>query len=129
MNWKPSTINLLPEEFVEVVAKHKVAVFHIWAAWNAYDKLMDAALRKTASEYKSRIFLGSINADEPGHMQRCKELGVVNLPAIASFVNGMHVETIIGLQSNEDLNSRFRKWLNAGEGITTAWRQRRPENT
>jgi len=74
---------------------------------------MDIRLGKIAAKYGHQIFLGSIDADDPGHWQMCRELGVLNLPALVSFVNGKHFETLIGLRSEEDLDSKLQAWLNS----------------
>ena len=113
MNWKPSTTEVLPDAFGEVIAGHNIAVFHFWASWNSYDVAMDQRLCEIADAYKGQIFIGSIDADDEENWARCKELRILNLPAIASFVNGRHFETIIGLPSKELLNSKVQEWFNA----------------
>ena len=113
MSWKPSTTEVLPDAFGEVIAGHNIAVLHFWAAWNTYDVVMDQRLCEIANAYKGQIFIGSIDADNEENWERCKELRILNLPAIASFVNGQHFETVIGLPSDELLNSKVQEWLNA----------------
>ena len=113
VNWKPSTTEVAPEEFGEVIAGHSIAVFHFWASWNSYDVTMDQRLCEVANAYKGQIFIGSIDADNPENWERCKELRILNLPAIASFVNGQHFETVIGLLSKASLDSKVKEWFNA----------------
>jgi thioredoxin 1 len=113
--WNPSSIPVRPDEFGEVIADHDVAVFHFWASWNTYDKTMDQILSEIAAEYKGRIFIGSIDADEPENWTRCKELRVLNLPAVASFINGKHHETIIGLNSREFWSRKVEEWMHSYE--------------
>lgn len=112
MSWQPSTTKVLPDEFNEVLAGHNVAVFHFYASWNEYDVTMDQMLCEIADTYKDRIFIGSIDTDDQENLERCKELRILNLPAIATFVNGQHVETVIGLLSQESLNTKVEKWAN-----------------
>jgi len=111
MSWQPSTTRVLPDEFDEVVAGHNVAVFHFYASWNGYDVTMDQMLREIADTYKDRIFIGSIDTDDRENYEKCKELRILNLPAIAAFVNGRHFETVIGLLSQESLNTKFVAWI------------------
>lgn len=112
MSWQPSTTKVLPDEFGKVIAGQSVAVFHFYAAWNPYDVTMDQMLCEIADAYKDHIFIGSIDADDQENWERCKELRILNLPAIAAFVNSQHFETVIGLPSKEALNSKVQKWLN-----------------
>lgn len=112
MSWQPSTTKVLPDEFNEVLAGHNVAVFRFYASWNEYDVTMDQMLCEIADTYKDRIFIGSIDTDDQENLERCKELRILNLPAIATFVNGQHVETVIGLLSQESLNTKVEKWAN-----------------
>ena len=112
MSWQPSTTKVLPDEFGEVLAGHNLAVFHFYASWNRYDVAMDQILCEIADTYKGHIFIGSIDADDPENYDKCKELRILNLPAIAAFVNGQHVETVIGLLSKESLHTKVQKWSN-----------------
>ena len=72
---------------------------------------MDAAFEEIESDYEGRVFFGSIDADEQGHWQRCREFRVLNLPAIASFANGKHIETVIGMRSKKELSKKIKEWI------------------
>jgi len=113
MSWQLSTTKVLPDEFGEVIAGHSVAVFHFYASWNRHDVTMNQMLSEIADAYKDQIFIGSIDTDDPENWKRCKELRILNLPAIAAFVNSQHFETVIGLRSKESLNSKVQTWLHA----------------
>lgn len=113
MSWKPSTIAVLPEEFAGIVAGHTVVVFHFWASWNHHDKTMDRVLGEVAREYKARVFIGSIDIDDPNYFETARALKVLNIPALVSFVNGKHFETVNGLPSKEHLERLLQKWLDA----------------
>lgn len=113
MSWKPSTSEVLPDQFATVVAQHDVTVLHFWASWNLHDKSMDTVLAKIASEFKGRVFIGSVHADDPRYNEACRELKVLNLPALVTFVNGKHFETVIGLHSEDHLKLRLRGCLDS----------------
>ena len=111
MSWQPSTTKVPPDRFAEVTGGHKIAVFHFYASWNRYDVTMDQVVCEITEAYKDQIFVGSIDTDDQENWERCKELRILNLPAVAIFVNGRHLETVIGLLSRESLNSKVQKWL------------------
>jgi len=111
VTWKPTTSEVSPQSFGEVVANHKLAVFHFWASWNMVDKKMDEALREIETEHRDHAFFGSVDTECEGHWQKCRDLGVLNLPALACFINGEHVETVIGMRSKKYLSSKVKEWL------------------
>ena len=113
VSWQPSTTKVLPDEFGEVIAGHNVAIFHFYGSWNRYDVTMDRQLCEIADVYKDQIFIGSIDTDDLKNWERCKELRILNLPAIATFLNGRHFETVIGLSSKESLIRQVQQWFNA----------------
>ena len=76
-----------------------------------YDKKMDEALREIETKHKDQAYFGSVDADCEGHWQKCRELGVLNLPALACFINGEHVETVIGMPSKKYLSNKISEWL------------------
>ena len=112
MSWQLSTTKVLPDKFGELIAGHSIAVFHFYASWNRYDVTMDQMLGDIADAYKDHIFIGSIDTDDQENWERCKELRILNLPAIAVFVNSQHYETVIGLLSKKSLNNKVEEWLN-----------------
>ena len=112
MSWQPSTTKVRPDEFSEVIAGHNVVIFHFYASWNRNDVIMDQVLCEIADTYKDHVFIGSIDTDDPENYEKCKELRILNLPAIAAFVNGRHFETVIGLLSRESLNTKVQQWSN-----------------
>ena len=111
--WRPTTSEVSPDSFDEAVSNHRLVVLHFWAAWNEYDKQMDADLEEVESEYKNRVFFW-INRHGPSwHWQRCRELGILNLPAIACFANGKHMQTVIGMRSKQELSKKIKEWIMA----------------
>ena len=123
MSWYPSTTKV---RFGEVIDHHNVAVFHFYASWNRYDVTMDQMLVEIAGAHKDQIFVGSIDTDDQENWDRCKELRILNLPAMGIFVNGQHVETVIGLLSKESLNRKVQNWLTIGTVDRSPWRWRQP---
>jgi len=118
VTWKPTTPEVLPDSFADSISNHRLAVLHFWAAWNEYDKQTDAALGDIESQYQDRVFFGSVDTDHFGNWQRCRALGILNLPAIAFFANGKHIETLIGIRPKEELSNKIQEWIIAA-GITS----------
>jgi len=85
VSWQPSTTKVPHNRFAEVTGGHNIAVLHFYASWNRYDVTMDQMLCEIADAYKDQIFVGSINTDDQQNWERCKELRILNLPAIANL--------------------------------------------
>jgi thioredoxin-like negative regulator of GroEL len=115
VSWQPSTTKVSSDEFGEVIAGHNVVIFHFYASWNRYDVAMDQILCEIAGTDKDDIFIGSIDTDDQENCEKCKELRILNLPAIAAFVNGRHFETVIGLLSKNSLNTKVQEWSNTAK--------------
>lgn len=115
MTWRPTTSEVLPQSFDKAISNHRLVVLHFWAGWNEYDKRMAEALEEIEAEYKGRVFFGSVNTDHRGHWQRCKDLGILNLPALASFANGKHMERVIGMKAKEELSKKMKEWIIAAQ--------------
>ena len=111
MTWKPSTLEVLPQNFDAIVEAHAVAVFHFWAEWNQYDTLMDEVLQDIVKVFQARVFVGSVDVADPANWERCRSLGILNLPALVSFVQGKHFQTLIGMRSRSELNAKIEEWL------------------
>jgi thioredoxin-like negative regulator of GroEL len=115
--WHPSTIRISPESFAQIVNEQKLIVLHFWAGWNMYDQLMDRILEEIVPQYSDRIFFGAVDVDCPGHAQRCLDLRIVNVPALVVFVHGRHIETILGMRSQEDIRRRLEEWLAVADAV------------
>lgn len=111
MEWRPTTPEVSPDGFDEVISSHRMILLHFWAGWNQYDRGMDAALAEIRSEYEGQVFFGSVDSDHHGHWQKCRELGILNLPAITFFADGKHIETMIGMRPKEELSKKIREWI------------------
>ena len=66
-------------------------------------------------EFADRIAFGSIDADNPQYGDIAKEYQFRNLPALACFVRGKWVETLIGSRPAEELRARMLGWLDIEE--------------
>jgi thioredoxin 1 len=85
-------------------------IVHFWAPWNGYD---DAFAERLADSARACGALGhcrSHNTDDPSWSEDLARWGVVNVPALAFFRNGKHVETVIGLRPVEELRGVLSRW-------------------
>ena len=89
-----------------------VLVVHVWAPWNAYDRVVDAhltAIRNHAGI--SGALIRSINSDLQEFWPALRAWHVVNLPALVFFRRGQHQATLTGVLSAERLESLISEHL------------------
>jgi thioredoxin-like negative regulator of GroEL len=108
--WSPGA----PPVSVADVGACKVLVVHCWADWNPTDRRMEQRLAAVRAEYGDRICFRSCDTDQ---RQEPFMQGVTNVPALACFVRGEWVETIVGLRPERELRSLLDRWLAAATGV------------
>jgi thioredoxin 1 len=106
-------ISVSLESYSAFIKSRPVAVIHFWAVWNEYDEEMKPRLKQIAASFKEPIAIGSINTDLEEMWGLTKELKVLNLPALAYYKNGQHIETEIGLYSKEYIDIKLKNILTA----------------
>jgi thioredoxin-like negative regulator of GroEL len=101
---KPSGV----ESYHLFIRSRPVAVVHFWADWNLYDVEMSETLAELASAFAGQVGFGSINVDREEMRNVCLGAGVLNIPALAYYRHGTHIETRIGVESKEMIAERIR---------------------
>jgi thioredoxin-like negative regulator of GroEL len=106
-HWQPGSPPVTGAEWASLIAAHPVVVVHFWAAWNGVDRRFDPTFRAVREEFAGRIEFRSADVEGPTLEGACRECQVVNVPALACFVRGRRVETILGARAPEELRARF----------------------
>ena len=114
--WTPSTPPIEVDSFLEVIDDHPIVVIHIWAAWNWYDREMDRILGEVRPAFEEFIDFRSFDADSDQKGTVTRSLGVANVPALACFLYGQRVETLVGLRTPREWSIRFEGWLSGIAG-------------
>jgi thioredoxin-like negative regulator of GroEL len=92
--------------FAEFVGANRFAVVHFWATWNRYDDQMREVLeRQIPSSRRDRVSFAAIDIDPEAHWSICRELGVMNLPFLAFYREGVVFQTETGLRTPEQIVS------------------------
>jgi hypothetical protein len=66
------------------------------------------------SKFVNCIAFYSFNTGSAEGWALCQKYGILNLPALACFIQGEHRETIIGCRSERALEAKFKEWLKEG---------------
>jgi thioredoxin-like negative regulator of GroEL len=108
-HWLPGSPPVTGPEWASLLVAHPVVVAHFWATWNGVDRRFDPQFRPVREEFAGRIEFRSADVDDPTLHDVCRECEVVNVPALACFVRGRRVETVIGARSAQELRARFSR--------------------
>lgn len=101
------------ETYSDFIKSKPVVVIHLWAEWNRYDEEMKSRLKQIAATFTEQVALGAIDTDQQEMWGVIKELKVLNLPALAYYKNGQHIETVIGMRPKEQIEAKLKNLLAA----------------
>lgn len=82
-----------------LASAHDSLVIHTWAAWNNYDRKMEALLK---SSNVPGVTIVGMNADDPDNFQFLRDNNVANLPCLVCVKAGSPTATRIGLFPGAD---------------------------
>jgi thioredoxin-like negative regulator of GroEL len=109
------------DELAAVVGRHPAVAVHFWAAWNGWDPPMERSIQAIAGQFAGRVVFVSCDADRPENAALCRQLGVVNMPALAIFVSGVAGRLLVGYRQPEELAREIEARL-ARPGRPSWWR-------
>jgi thioredoxin len=101
-----STFFMEPQVFYEKLKQNpRPVVVDLWAPWCGPCKMVKPTLEKLAEEYKGRVDLWEINADENQDLLR--QLKVYGIPTLISYHNGEELVRYVGAKPKSELTSLF----------------------
>lgn len=114
-HWLPTTPPVSAMTFSNVIKAHPVVVIHFWADWNGYDRKMDALLQELRPKYEAKITFFSFDTTPKENLGICHQYQIRQLPALVCFIEGVQHETLIGMRSKSDLETKFKTWVAAAK--------------
>ncbi len=93
----------------EVIEADKLVLVDFYADWCGPCKMMSPIIDKIAEENSEDVKVCKLNVDEAQNI--AIEYNVMSIPTLIMFKNGNVVDTMIGLQSKEEVLENLRKLL------------------
>jgi thioredoxin 1 len=105
-----SIININDESFAEEVEKgNGVVLVDFWAPWCVPCKRLSPILEDIDKDLNDTIKIAKINADD--NPQSANRFGIMSIPSLIIFKDGIPIDKIVGLQPKEDIKSRLQKHI------------------
>ncbi|MBT3251289.1 MAG: thioredoxin [Candidatus Marinimicrobia bacterium] len=104
-----STISINDANWDEIINSNSGPVMvDIWAPWCGPCKLIGPIVEELAEEYKGKIIIGKLNADEN---TKSRQMGIRSIPTLLFFKDGKKVDQITCAQPMNIIREKFNKLI------------------
>jgi thioredoxin-like negative regulator of GroEL len=109
--WRPSTPEIVADDFPSLAASHSALAIHFWAGWNGVDPPLDRSIRVITGRFDGRVYFVSIDIDRAENRPLWDQCGIANVPTVALFRGEELQGLIVGLREPEQLAAEIEKLL------------------
>ena len=95
-----SAVHFSTEEFNTAIANGP-AIVDFWATWCGPCKMLGPVLDQIAEELEGKITVGKLDVDQS--RETAMEYGVMSIPTVIYFKNGVEVKRFVGVQTRDKL--------------------------
>src|SRR5262249_25834498 len=100
-------VSVSAKEYWEFIESSPIVVIHFWADWNRYDDQMRERLAAVNPVYERIVSVGAFDTTPEEGWNICRQVGIVNLPALVYYRNGDHVRTEMGLKPIKEIEANL----------------------
>lgn len=98
------------QNFEQEVLESEVPVLvDFWALWCMPCRAIAPVVEELAKEFEGKIKVGKLNVDE--NPTTAQKYGIMSIPSLTFFKNGVIVEQLIGVQSKQVLEEKIEYLL------------------
>lgn len=98
------------QNFEREVLEAKLPVLvDFWALWCMPCRAIAPVVEELAKEFEGKIKVGKLNVDE--NPATAQKYGIMSIPSLAFFKNGVIVEQLIGVQPKQVLEEKIEYLL------------------
>ncbi|MBI5620517.1 thioredoxin [Candidatus Gottesmanbacteria bacterium] len=94
----------------EVLKAKEPVLVDFWAVWCGPCQMQGPIVEEVAKTMAGKAKVGKLNVDE--NPQVAQKYGIMSIPTLMVFKNGMVVKQFIGVQSKETLVGELNKLIN-----------------
>ena len=85
----------------DVLNSQQIVLVDFWAAWCGPCRMIGPIVEELAEEYVGKAVIGKLNVDEQNEV--AGKYGVMSIPTLLLFKNGVAVDKVVGFKSKQDL--------------------------
>lgn len=93
----------------EVIKDEGVVLVDFWAPWCGPCQMIDPTIDEIAKDFDGKIKVGKLNIDE--NIETAGKYGIMSIPTVAIFKGGELAETMVGVQTKEDITGKLDQLL------------------
>jgi thioredoxin 1 len=100
---------ILTDATFDETIKEGVVLVDFWAPWCGPCRIVGPIVEEIATEYAGRAKVGKMNVDENNIV--AQRFGIMSIPTLILFKDGIEVEKIIGAQPKEAITAKIDQHL------------------
>lgn len=93
----------------EIEDNDGLVMVDFWAEWCGPCRIVEPIVEELAQEYAGELKVAKVNVDES--QKTAQRFNVRSIPSILFFLDGEHVDTVVGAQPRQELEKRIEKHL------------------
>jgi hypothetical protein len=109
--WRPSTPEIVADDFVSLASAHPALAIHFWAVWNGADPPLDKNIQAIAGRFAEPVCFVSCDIDRVDNRPFLERCGIANVPTIAVFKGTTLQGMIVGLRKPDQIAVEIEKQL------------------
>lgn len=102
-------VNLTDSNYKDILAQDLPVVIDFWAVWCGPCKMLSPVMDELAEQYDGKIIVAKANVDEAEEL--CQEYGIMSIPTILFFKNGVELNRHTGFAPIAKLQPLFEALL------------------
>jgi thioredoxin 1 len=102
-----SLLTVTENNFKETVEENELVLVDFWAPWCGPCKMIAPILDQLDQQSAGKVTIAKVNVDDNPAL--ASQFGVMSIPTLKLFKAGVEVQTVVGLQTLENLKGLIQK--------------------
>jgi thioredoxin 1 len=102
-----SLLTVTENNFKETVDENELVLVDFWAPWCGPCKMIAPILDQLDQQSAGKVTIAKVNVDDNPAL--ASQFGVMSIPTLKLFKAGAEVQTVVGLQTLENLKGLIEK--------------------